>query len=218
MVIHSLWSHWITRKNRKVVSVLCPCHFTCCRQEQVSYPLYCLFQVTCNRDLVKSCMKLTILAWTQGTHNLGKVFTKSSSHRLDNDLNYLILVSEGFFGLALFCFLIFFLWYDFPIYTWPCGSYLSIHPSIHLPTYLPPYLPTYIAQNSHGSTSSECSVLLWKECTTTSMECTIKSEAHSMLQEAFLSVLVRLHMLSVKIEEIHIEPHDSTSLLQVVSA
>jgi len=147
MVIHSLWSHWITRKNRKVVSVLCPCHFTCCRQEQVNYPLYCLFQVTCNRDLVKSCMKLTILAWTQGTHNLGKMFTKSSSHHLDTDLNSLIFCKWWIFGLALFCFRFSFCdLISLCIHGSAEAIYPSIHPSIflcylsiHPSTYLPAY-------------------------------------------------------------------------------
>lgn len=140
-------------------SVLCPSHFTCCRHEQVSHPLYHLVPDTCNRDLVKSCTKLTILAWTQGTHNLGKVFTKNSTYHLDTDLNYLIFYI-GFLGLL--CFVI--CWFSFCMYDrismYNHGSakalYLSIHTYIYIPTYLPTYLMT---QNSHSS------ICLWLQCT-----------------------------------------------------
>ena len=37
-------SHWVTRKEEKWAQpCLCHCHFTCCRQGQVSHPLYHLF-------------------------------------------------------------------------------------------------------------------------------------------------------------------------------
>ena len=43
-------SHWEMREGKWAQSCLCHCHFTCCRQEQLSHPLYNLFTDTWNVD------------------------------------------------------------------------------------------------------------------------------------------------------------------------